>query len=533
MQGCRPLLAQFCLALLILLFTVAEAAPITIPLINQEQAPGEAADRKSSAPPRLPVQEQFATSGHSVLIDSARINYTATAGTLLLQEEDKTPRASIFFVAYTRDETYDPGQRPLTFVFNGGPGSSAVWLHLGALGPRRLNLAGGELTTQDPPYTLINNDQSILDFTDLVFIDPVSTGYSRAVSRDKAREFHAVRGDIESVAEFIRLYITKFKRWPSPKFLIGESYGSTRAAGLTSQLQEQHGIYLNGLVLVSVVLDFQTISFDPGNDLPYILFLPAYTAAAWHHRQLPDDLQDDFKQSLARAEQFARGEYARALLAGASLTGEERKEVVAELSRFTGLSGKVIEQHDLRVPAIAFMRELLRGNDRVIGRFDSRFIGPVRDTADDSPKYDPSYSAILGAFTATLNHYVRTDLEFEEDLPYEILNPRRVQPWGFFEFENRYLNMAETLRTAMTRQPGLKVLFANGYFDLATPYAASDYTIDHLQLAPELRQNVLASYYAAGHMMYLHQPSLAKFRRDLAEFFRDSMQRLRSEDVGN
>jgi carboxypeptidase C (cathepsin A) len=524
MRGYRPALAPSGLVLLILLFTAAEAAGFRLPLITQEKAPDAAADRSASGPPRLPVREKTATSRHSVLIDSGRINYTATAGTLLLQEEDSTPKASIFFVAYTRDDASDPGQRPLTFVFNGGPGSSAVWLHLGALGPRRVKLAGGELTTQDPPYALVNNEFSILDFTDLVFIDPVSTGYSRAVSRDMARGFHAVRGDIESVGEFIRLYVTKFRRWPSPKFLIGESYGSTRAAGLASHLQDHHGIYLNGLVLVSVILDFQTISFDPGNDLPYILFLPAYTAAAWYHRQPPEELRHDFEQSLARAEQFARGEYARALLAGARLTGEERKEVVAELSRHTGLSGQVIEQHNLRVPAIAFMRELLRGSDRLIGRFDSRFTGPVRETAEDFPGYDPSYSAILGAFTATFNHYVRAELEFEEDLPYEILNPRRVQPWGYFEFENRYLNMAETLRTAMTRQPGLKVLFANGYFDLATPYAASDYTIDHLELAPDLRQNVSATYYAAGHMMYLHQPSLTKFRRDLADFFGNSLQ---------
>jgi carboxypeptidase C (cathepsin A) len=518
MKICRRFPMDCFLALLVILFTAEGAACSSLPLTPQAPASGETGERRSAGPSRLPVKEKIATSSHSVLIGASRVNYTATAGTLLLQEEDGTPRASIFFVAYTRDGATDSGRRPLTFVFNGGPGSSSVWLHLGALGPRRVQLAGGELTTQDPPYALINNDQSILDLTDLVFIDPVSTGYSRAVTRDLAREFHAVQGDIESVGDFIRLYVTRFKRWPSPKFLIGESYGSTRAAGLASHLQERHGIYLNGLVLVSVVLDFQTISFDPGNDLPHILILPAYTAAAWHHRRLPQEYQQDLQQSLKDAEHFARGEYARALMAGSSLKGEEKEKIISSISELTGLGMEVIEQHNLRVPAFTFMRELLRKEGLVIGRFDSRFTGPVRDEADDFPRYDPSYSGILGAFTATLNHYLRTELQFEEDLPYEILNPRRVQPWGFFGSENRYLNMSETLRTAMTRQPRLKVLFANGYFDLATPYAASDYTIDHLALTPALRQNILATYYPAGHMMYLHHHSLLQFRRDLAGF---------------
>jgi carboxypeptidase C (cathepsin A) len=475
---------------------------------------------REAEPPRVPVAENIATTSHSATIGSTRIDYTVRTGTLVLKEETGKPRASIFFIAYTRDKVADPGRRPLTLAFNGGPGSSSVWLHLGALGPRRVELADGELATQNPPFALVNNDHSILDFTDLVFIDPVSTGYSRAVSREEARKFHGVREDIEAVGDFIRLYVTRTQRWLSPKFLIGESYGSTRAAGLVDHLQERHGMYLNGLVLVSVVLNFQTISFDQGNDLPYILFLPAYTAAAWHHRQLPAELQrQELNTVLTKAERFAREEYAPALLAGASLPEATRKEVVTALASLTGVSPRYIEQNNLRLPMSRFAKELLRERQLLLGRFDSRFTGPVRKAAGEFPAYDPSYTAVKGIFTATFNDYVRTALGFEKDLPYEILNSARVQPWNFGEYENRYLDVTGELQAAMLRQPGLKVLFANGYFDLATPYAATGYTIDHLELPPDVRRNVVAAYYPAGHMMYLHEPSLAKFRQDLLAFF--------------
>jgi carboxypeptidase C (cathepsin A) len=463
------------------------------------------------------------------VIDGQTINYTATAGTIVLKEEsegdDKTaegekPKASVFFIAYTRDDVDDVSHRPLTFSFNGGPGSSSVWLHLGVLGPRRV-LLDDDGYPLPPPYRLVDNEHSLLDRTDLVFIDPVSTGYSRVVPGEKAGQFHNFQKDIESVGEFIRLYTTRFKRWPSPKFLIGESYGTTRAAGLSGHLQERHGMYLNGVMLVSTILNFQTALFNPGNDLPHLLFLPTYTATAWFHQCLAEELQQDFHSTLQEVEAFAAGEYALALMKGAALPTDERAAIAQKLARYTGLSPEYIERTDLRIEIHRFVKELLRDQWRTVGRLDSRFTGMDRDAAGEKFDYDPSYAAIQGPYTATLNDYVRTELEFESDLPYEILT-ERVRPWGYEQHQNAYVNVAETLREAMTKNPFLKVFVANGYYDLATPYFATRYTFNHLGLDPSLQQNISMAYYEAGHMMYIHLPSLAQLKQDLASFMRSS-----------
>jgi len=469
-------------------------------------------------------KEEISETRHAVIINGEKVNYTATAGTLVLKEEEGEPKASIFFVAYTRDDDGDGGdaahrrERPLTFSFNGGPGSSSVWLHLGVLGPRRV-LMDEDGNALPPPYRLVDNGHSLLDVTDLVFIDPVSTGYSRVAPGEEAKQFHDFEKDIESVGEFIRLYTTRFKRWTSPKFLIGESYGTTRAAGLAGFLQERHGMYFNGIMLVSSILNFQSARFVLGNDLPYILFLPTYAATAWYHKRLDKELQGDLHKTLEQAEAFAMGAYTLALMKGATLPDDEREQVVQKLARYTGLSQAYVERTNLRINIHRFVKELLREQRRTVGRLDSRFTGIDRDAVGEKYEYDPSYAAIQGPYTATLNDYVRAELEFESDLPYEILTGR-VHPWSYEKFQNQYVNVAETLRESMTKNPHLKVFVANGYYDLATPYLATRYTFDHLGLDASLQENISMAYYEAGHMMYVHQPSLAQLKGDLAAFVR-------------
>jgi carboxypeptidase C (cathepsin A) len=451
-----------------------------------------------------------------------KITYRATTGTLVMKDEEGKPHATFFFVAYTRlgEATTNLSDRPITFSFNGGPGSSSVWLHLGLLGPRRV-LLKEDGTLPPPPFHLVNNEYSLLDETDLVFIDPVSTGYSRPVPGEDAKKFHGVQEDLDSVGDFIRLYTTRYKRWASPKFIIGESYGTTRAAGLSGHLEDRYGIYLNGIMLVSSVLDFSTLSFEPNNDLPCILYLPTETAAAWYHKKLPPDLQADRTKALAESEQFALGDYAHALLLGSTLPAADRQQIVKNLARLTGLSEDYVDRADLRIRAHQFFKELLRSERRTIGRYDSRMTGVDREAVSDSPEYDPSYSAVLGPFTATMNDYVRNELKFESDLPYEILTG--VSPWDFGQARNRYLDVAETLRQSITHNPYLKVFVANGYYDLATPYLATRYTFDHIGLPAELRANVTMGYYDAGHMMYVNRPSLIKLKKDLANFIHSAL----------
>ncbi len=467
-------------------------------------------------------KDEISETTNSVTINGVEVNYKATAGTLVMKDEEGKPHATVFFIAYTRlNGATNPSDRPITFSFNGGPGSSSVWLHLGVLGPRRVLLKeNGSLPP--PPFKLVNNDYSILDETDLVFIDPVSTGYSRPVPGEDPRKFHGVEEDLESVGDFIRLYTTRYKRWSSPKFLIGESYGTTRAAGLSGHLEDRYGIYLNGICLVSSVLDFSTLGFNPGNDLPYILYLPSETAAAWYHKKLAPDLQADMKKALAEAEQYATGEYAQALMKGDQLPSAERQQVVKNVARLTGLSEDFVDRADLRVNVRQFFKELLRSERLIIGRYDSRMTGSDRNATGDSPEYDPSYASVLGPFTATLNDYVRRELKFESDLPYEVLTGN-VSPWDFGNARNRYLDVAETLRQAMIHNPYLKVFVANGYYDLATPFLATRYTFDHMGLPSNLRTNVSMGYYEAGHMMYVNRPSLVELKKDLAGFIHSAV----------
>jgi carboxypeptidase C (cathepsin A) len=329
---------------------------------------------------------------------------------------------------------------------------------------------------------------------------------------------------VESVGEFIRLYTSRNQRWASPKFLIGESYGTTRAAALSSYLQERLGMYFNGIMLISTILNFQSGYFNIGNDLPPLLFLPTYTATAWYHQQLPEDLQEDLHQTLAEVEEFALHEYTLALMKGSALPEHERQTIIQKLARYTGLSQEYVERTNLRINIFRFVKELLRDQRRTVGRLDSRFTGIDRDAAGERFEFDPSYAAIQGPFTATLNDYVRRDLGYENDLPYEILTSL-YESWNYEAFQNRYVNVAENLRKAMSLNPSLKVFVGNGYYDLATPYFATEYTFHHLELDPALRDNITMTYYEAGHMMYIHKPSLSQLKDDLDQFLSSALPR--------
>jgi carboxypeptidase C (cathepsin A) len=491
----------------------------------------------TEAKEKLPEpNDQLTETKHTITIQGEEIQYTVTCGTIVLKREEEKEgeregvsegekaKASIFFIAYHRDDVDDVSQCPITFAFNGGPGSSSVWLHMGMLGPKRV-LMDDDGFPLAPPYKLVDNQYSLFSETDLVFIDPISTGYSRVVPGEKAKPFLGLKGDIESVGDFIRLYCTRYQRWSSPKFLIGESYGTTRAAGLAGYLQERHGMYLNGIMLISSILNFQTHRFEYGNDLPYIVFLPTYCATAWYHGCLSDDYQKkELVEFLNEVEIFASGEYAAALFKGDSLSDDEYQTITQKLSVYTGLSEEYIQATNLRIEIFRFTKELLRKKKRTVGRLDTRYLGVDRDSAGENFEQDPSMSAIMGTYTATFYDYVRRELEFENDIPYEILNPKVFPAWSYKEHENRFVDVAETLRKAIAMNPFLKVHVACGYYDLATPYFASEYTFNHLSLDPSNHSNISLSYYQAGHMMYVHIPSLNKLKQELVGFIQTAIQ---------
>lgn len=459
--------------------------------------------------------EQLSQTSHAVRIDGVEVKYTATAGTLLLKDAAGKPKANVFFVAYTADVP-DPSARPVTFAYNGGPGSASIWLHMGALGPKRVQMAE-EGFQPGPPFRLVDNEHSLLDVTDVVLIDAISTGYSRPVAGEDPKQFHGVREDLEWFTEFIRRYLTRFNRWRSPKFLLGESYGTFRSAGLASTLQ-QRGIELNGIVLVSSVLDFATIRTAENNDRPYITFLPTYTATAWYHKKLPPDLQADLRKALDEARAFALGEYATALLKGNRLSEAERKAVAQKVARLTGLSPTYVELANLRIEPGRFRKELLRDRRLVTGRLDSRFTAMDADAAGERQEFDPSNTAIAGPYTALFVDYVQRELNFKTDLVYYTSGP--VQPWNYGEYQNRYASHVESLRGAMARNPYLKVFVAAGYYDMATPLFGAEYDFMHLGWEPTYQQRVSWGYYEAGHMMYIRPQSLRELKRDVAAFIR-------------
>lgn len=468
--------------------------------------------------------DDLVTTAHTVDTPSGTLAYTATAGRIVLRKEvleDGTfkghrPTAEVFLTAYTLDGA-DPAERPVVFAFNGGPGSSSVWLHLGLLGPRRV-LMGDAGDLLPPPYRLTENAETLLAVADLVFIDPVSTGYSRPVQDGSLKDFHGYTGDLESVGEVIRLWTTRNDRWLSPKLLAGESYGTLRAAALAEHLQSRYGMYLNGIALISAVLDMGTIRFTEGNETPYPLFLPTYAAIAHYHGLHGDR---PLRDVLAEAEHYAAGRYPWALAQGSRLDDETRAEHVARIARLSGLSEEYVDRADLRIEHLRFFTELLRSRRLTVGRLDGRFTGWDPDNAGERMEHDPSYLAIHGPYAAAFNHYVRSTLEYRNDLPYEILTDR-VQPWSYEEFQGRGVSVTGKLAQAMRANRHLKVHIACGYHDGATPYHAAEYTVAHLRIPAELRDNVSFAYYEAGHMMYVHEPSRVQQSADLAAWVQEA-----------
>ena len=486
-------------------------------LVEKARAGEKDADGQASAKPVEPIRTQ-----HHFRGSGAHFSYTVTTGMMPIRGEKGEKEADVFFMAYTREEGTDHAKRPLMFSFNGGPGSASVWLHLGALGPKRVKmLDDGNLPA--PPYQLVDNPESWLEHTDLVFIDPVGTGYSRPAKPELGKKFWGVKGDIESIGEFIRLYLTRYSRWTSPLFLVGESYGTTRAAGLSDHLLN-HGIALNGILLVSSILNFQTASFTRGNDLPYVLFLPTYTATAWYHKRLAPELQNSLPETLAEAERWAETEYAAALMRGDALTAEERAAVIAKLSRYTGLEPRYLEDCNLRVEIFRFCKELLRTQRRTVGRLDSRIKGLDELASSETPDFDPSMSAIRPPYTALFNDYVRNVLKYETDEEYYILGGGIKNPWDWNIDRMGYADTSEALRAAIAKNPYMKLFVASGYYDLATPYFATEYTLAHMGLDPSLRDNIQTGEYEAGHMMYIHTASLTKLKQDVSEFLDFALQ---------
>jgi carboxypeptidase C (cathepsin A) len=494
----------------------------------------ESSDKPGASTPAPEPREQLVTTQHRLVLDNTTLEYTATCGTVLLRLYDENtdpkandassstrsadkPRAAFFFIAYTLNNGEPRGSRAVTFSFNGGPGSSSVWLHLGLLGPQRVATDDTGLAPP-PPYALRDNEYTLLTHSDLVFIDPVGTGHSRMLEAEKVTEFHEYQRDLDSVGEFIRLYLTRYDRWGSPKYLIGESYGTTRAAGLSHHLQEKHDVYLNGVMLVSLAIDLQTLSFDHANDLPYALFLPSYAATAWYHRALGPDMQRKaLREVIAAAETFAHGDYNTALMQGSRLSTGERERIASQVARFTGLAIDYVLKCDLRPLDGRFCKELLRQRGQTVGRLDSRFVGQDRDDAGEQPEADAAMSNLAGAYAAGINMLLRQTLKFESDAPY-VLHAPIWDKWKWKDFENKYVNVGASLRRAMLANPHMRVYVASGFYDLATPHAAGDYTLSHLGLRDAQAGNISVNYFEAGHMMYIHQPSLARMAMQLRAF---------------
>ncbi|MBX2877371.1 MAG: hypothetical protein KTR30_34940 [Saprospiraceae bacterium] len=455
---------------------------------------------------------------HSLDIKGKTLNYTATTGFMDMRDESGKLRANVFFIAYTKDDVRNIGQRPITYTFNGGPGSSSVWLHMGGLGPKKVRLAP-DGNVLPPPYQYDDNPETWLDETDLVFIDPMMTGYTRPAEGVNKKEFLGYEQDIALVGDFIRQYTSRYKRWSSPKFLAGESYGTTRAAGLSGYLQDRHGLYINGLMLISAVLDFSTIRDYHANDLSPLLRFPTFAATSWYHKKA-DPKYTDLKAFLEEVEEFTLNDYALALLKGDLMTAKERGVIIDKLHAYTGLSKSYLDQTNLRLTVGRYNKELLRSQKETVGRLDSRFKGYDYDEAGERYEFDPSYNGVIyGPFTAVLNDHLRTNLNFKSDLAYEILTGR-ARPWDYSNVQNRFLNVAETLRNAISKNPYLKVWISNGYYDLATPYFATEYVVNHMFLKGELKNNINMTYYEAGHMVYIHEPALVQMKKDLVEFIK-------------
>jgi len=480
---------------------------------NAAAQPSAGNDEASAATRRAPApEEKTSVTHHTARIGGQEINYTATAGTFVINADNGTPKASFFYVAYTKDGVSDVAQRPISIVYNGGPGSASLFTHMG-FGPKRVVLTpdGHGLPA---PYKITDNEDSFLDSTDLVFVDAVSTGYSRPVAGQSPAQFYGIIQDANYFSDFIYQYITRNERWNSPKYLIGESYGTTRSAELSGVLQERHQIYLNGIVLVSSVA-FTDVSGDDRN----AFFLPTFTATAWYHHLLSPDLQkESIEQVTQQSRDFSHGLYAATLEKGDLATPEEKQKTIQELARFTALSPKYIEQANLRISPQRWFKELERDKRRTIGRLDSRFEGIDVDAAGERVEYDPSEASYEGAYAATFHDYVRRDLKWDSNMYYTVT--ASVRPWD----QTGNTQVAEVLRAAMTQQTNLKVLVVCGYYDVATPFNGIEHTVEHMHLEPPVKKNISFSYYESGHMVYIDEKAHHKLHKDIDSFIDSNYQ---------
>ena len=478
----------------------------------QQPTPSAPAAAPPATTPAADVKETTSVTKHTMDVGGQRVPYTATAGTIVLRDDKDKPEASVFYVAYTRDDVTDRSRRPMFYSFNGGPGTASVWMHMGFTGPRKV-VYDDEGMMPAPPFRLANNEHAIIDIADIVFIDPVGTGYSRMAPGQDVHKFHGVMDDIRSVGEFIRLYTTRNSRWDSPKFLIGESYGTTRAAGLVNHMQQTHQMYFNGVIQVSMT----PLGYQTGADMNFALWLPHYSATAWYHKALPQDLQSKpLRAVLQESEQYAVGAYLDALVKGDALTKPERESVAAQVARFAGLSKEYVLNSNLRVDRGRFRKELLRSRGLTVGRLDSRYTGVDRDAAGGENEYDPAMEAWNGPFAAVINDYFRDELKWETDTKYNIWGD--VRPW-----RDMATNTGEMLRTAMTQNPYLRVLVLAAYYDAATDYYTAQYVMSHLDPSGSIRDRISFAHYESGHMMYVRKSDLAKSKKDVADFVQQTL----------
>jgi carboxypeptidase C (cathepsin A) len=503
---------------------------------KKEPAPGSVATPEKTAEPGKPTEtpKPESTEGtdkekeehydvaevppvvthHQISVNGKALGYTATTGRLPIKRGDGKIEAEMFFVAYTLDGQ-DAAKRPLTFAFNGGPGSASVWLHMGALGPKRVVLQPNGFMPA-APYHLEDNPDTLLDRSDIVMIDAMATGYSRAATPELTKKFLGVKGDVQAFGEFIRLYLSRYERWSSPLFLLGESYGTTRAAGVSGYLDD-HGIAFNGVTLLSMAVDFQTLEWNNSNDLPYFLLVPSFYMIAGYHHKLAADLTQDIPKTRDEVVRWSMNDYALALGKGDALTSQEHRKIVEQLSRYTGLRPEVIEAHNLRIDVPTFTQELLLDQKLVTGRLDGRFTSP---NPGDERYYDPTSGAILPPYTSAFNNYLRTELNYKVDMPYRVFayDQPGFREWEWGNASEGFPSTAGGLRSAMIKNPYMKVLVMEGYYDLATPFTAANWTMDHLDLDAKYRENISYATYSAGHMVYIDRAEHDKMKKDLVDF---------------
>ncbi len=492
---------------------------LALPLASVAYAQGHEHGSKASAPA---AQHPDSVTHSNVTINGRVIHYTATAGTIVLRNAKGQPTASMFYIAYTKDGEH-ARTRPVTFAWNGGPGGSSVLVNLGGFGPMRVETANAK-PTPPAPYTLEKNPYSLLDKTDLVFVDAVGTGYSRLMGKSKPKDFYGADQDVRAFGDFIEGYLQKYDRWNSPKFILGESYGTPRCAMLSDWLQN-NGVALNGVILLSSALNFNDMTWfqPPGsNDLTYELYLPSYAAIAWYHDKLPNK-PANLPEFVQKVREFALGQYAQALMAGDSISAAQENAVVAKLHEYTGLSDKYLKETRLRIRPARFMKQLLRGQARTIGRYDARYEGIDYDSAGEYPGYDASGTAIFPAVVSAFHNYLLNDLKYKSDAKYIFLSYKVNRAWDWHHrIDGHEYPVPDTLpdlRQAMSENPHLMVFSGNGYFDLATPFFKTQYELNHMGLAPSLQKNISIHFYHDGHMLYIRTSALKKLQKNLDTFY--------------